>query len=89
MHCGCYLLGFKRPIFLSYRVVIMSYENLLGLVSCFYVLFAFWVYRDFMKVFETYKVCRRNGTWIVRDSKGRFVIITKSFWRMVTLGASL
>lgn len=57
---------------------------LLGLSIMLYV-----IARDLIKVLKEYSVTHNGSRWVVRDNKGRFVIISKSFWDVVSLGDDL
>lgn len=41
---------------------------------------------DWMKVKAKYKVHHNGHRWVVRDDKGRFVLVSKSFWDVLSLG---
>lgn len=57
---------------------------LLGLSIMFYV-----IAKDLIKVLKEYNVKHNGKRWVVRDNKGRFVAISKSFWDVVSLGDDL
>lgn len=49
-------------------------------------LIAYVLAKDLKRVLDKYTVTHNGYYWIVRDSKGRFVRITRNFWDVLSLG---
>ncbi|AUV57200.1 hypotheticla protein [Erwinia phage vB_EamP-S2] len=60
-----------------------------ALIIIAYIAMAAFMYRDWLKVKKVYKVKHNGSRWVVRDSKGRFVIITRNPFDIISLGCDL
>jgi len=41
---------------------------------------------DWHKAIKLYNIKHNGYRWVVRDNKGRFVLVSKSFWDVLKLG---
>lgn len=60
-----------------------------AIIFVMYIIMGLYMYNDWKKANKAYSVKYNGSRWVVRDKKGRFVMIGKSRFDVMSLGDEL